>query len=118
MSHVKFDGITPQEVIESLLWDKFARETRIFGKNISYFETGPKELQCETMEWYFSKLWHEIQDLSIEDGRGWKSAMTFYFEKLCQRNSLTDAAIGSRRKYLGVDKWKESVGLIERQAEP
>ena len=116
--HIKFEGVTPQEEIARSLWDKFAREIGTFGKNISYFETGPNELQRETMDWFFSKVWHEIQDLSIAGGRGWQRAVALYFDELCRKNSLFGAAIGERRKFLGADKWKKSVGLIKRSAKP
>ena len=99
------------------MWDKFAKETRIFGKNVKYFETCSENLQQETIEWFFAQLWDEIQNLSRSAGRSWKSAVEVYFERLGRQMSLADAATG-RRKYLGADKWKASVGLTQRQVKP
>ena len=95
LSHIKFDGITPQEELARLLWDKFSRDIRILGKNISHLETCPGDLQHETIEWFFSKVWDEIQDLSFPEGRSWKSAVSLHFEKLRRRNSSADAASDS-----------------------
>lgn len=104
LSNVNFDGMTFPEELVIFLWDKFAKDIRFFGKNISHFETCSKELQHEIMEWFFSKLLDDIQELDISEGRSWKNAVSLYFEKLRRRNSLADAAIWPRHRYLGADK--------------
>ena len=50
LSHIKFDEITPREVLVGRLWDKFSKDIRMFGKNTSHFEKSPKDLQQEIME--------------------------------------------------------------------
>ena len=117
MAHIKFDGIIPREELTRSVWGKFVQDTRIFGKNLSYFETCSKELQCETIEWFFSELWFEIQDLSVSEGRSWKSAVSIYLKQLCRQISSAETVIRPRRKYQGADKWRELVGLIESQGE-
>ena len=132
LRHIKCGGVAPKEELLRALWDKFAHDIRIFGKKISYFETCPKELQQDTIDWFFSKTWSEIEDLSMINNRGWRNAVSLHFEKLCQQCSSekalsrpmgrqehsADALFKRRRKYLGAEKWKESVGLTKRQVEP
>ena len=36
LRHIKIDRIIPQEELVRFLWDKFATEIGIFGKNISH----------------------------------------------------------------------------------
>ena len=126
LRHIKYDGSILRADLTSVLWEKFDKEVRIFvdkeirapGENVTYIETCSKDLQLETMNWFFAQLWDEIQDLSVSEGRGWMSAVALYFEKLCRRHSSENALFRPRRKYLGAEKWKESVGLTERQVEP
>ena len=126
LKHIKFDGNILRDELISVLWEKFDREIRVFvgkeiraaGKSVIHLETCSRDMQLETIKWFFAQLWDEIQDLSVSEGRGWRSAVSLYFEKLCRRNSSADILFGPRRKYPGAEKWKKSVGLTERRVEP
>ena len=118
LSRIKFDDPTLQEELVIRLWDKFSKDIRIFGKNTTHFEKSSEDLQQEIMEWFFSRIGDDIQDLCISEERGWHRAVSMYFQRLCRPKTSDYAAIGSRRKYLGAEKWKESVGFTECPVEP
>lgn len=113
LRHTRYGGVVPKYVLLRVLWDKFGQEIRIFGKKTCYFKTCPNDLQNETVEWFFSTLWDEIEDLRTTEGHGWQHAVSLCFERLCEAKPLEDVTVAIRRKYPGADKWKKHVGLVE-----